>query len=134
MKWNDIWALKLLADQIEHCGDYGEVYISRSARTVYIVLGDADDPRECNILPVQSFCQTYGLKLIVEAEYFPYDHEEKNRPVLISRGAEVYHERDYKADPINGDWPIVSTEKTIKPLSVEEYAELTIFARSLPKE
>lgn len=118
MRKIDLHNIKGLADNIYHCGDYGQTYIKNDLSEVWVVLGDAD---EVDLDEFQTYVENYiGAKFIVEAECGPGNEEEY---ILISRGVEV--ENFYDDEDIEDGYVIP------RYLSLEEYLGYTRLMNNL---
>jgi hypothetical protein len=107
--------IKELADNFQHCGDYGHFFIHNEKDKIFIVLGDCDDIYGEQI---EEFTKL-GYEVEYEAEYFPDD---KTPWTEFSRGSiPTKWNEDY--EPI--EWEKCSCE--INEIKFDEEAALKKF-------
>lgn len=109
MTKQELHKLKIMLDDISHCGDYGQFYLSKNHKECFMVFGDADEP---NISELEkAFPQ---IKFHIEGECGP---EDENKWVLISYGKENVNKWCEKTKDFVHDYYYN------RFLSLEEYAD-----------
>ena len=125
MKISDIFKLKHVCDEMEHCGDYGYCWLDLKNKKLVVVLGDAD---ETNTSKIEAVCKDLDIEFDILCEESPEDSEY----ILLSRGTEVWEDEDDWDDDLC-EFQTVISESEMIPISVEDYTVLLINARKEEK-
>ena len=117
----ELFAIKHVLDEVQHCGDSGTFYVSTVTRSVYLNLGDADEIDEDTLLSKLP----PDIELIIEAECDPI---ESSGWILVSRGTEAAEGFSYDQED-----NLIGTTVEINPklLTVEEYYNYYRFYKTL---
>jgi hypothetical protein len=119
-KYEDILKIKKTADNIQHCGDYGQTYIHINDKKIVFVAGDADDIDGDELSG--KFAEL-GYEFEIEYESHPeFAH------ILISHGTEkVTFYKDEKGNWIDTEELLLPPRLVQKELTPSENATFQIF-------
>lgn len=116
----ELFIIKNSLNLITHCGDYGNFYVHRTERKIFLELGDSDE------IDVEELVDNLGIDLEIEIgdEYTPEDVEENW--VLVSKGVEKYENYILSEGE---EEPVIEYHPNI--LDIDEYVDYYRFFKSL---